>query len=301
MVVTGIPLRMTDWPGESPGLTGNPTSLLPMANPRSHETAFATSRGLIRPKPRAHRMVTGLVLAAGLGAACTTGPDLDAPNAIVIEDPAGRLGPFHGLITDLVTTTAARVDSSLGLRGVTIRVVADGANAIAGYGIGGRSPDAVTVLIYVNPNYPNLGTTLTAKLPAMVAHELHHAKRHRDPGYGGTLLEAMVSEGLADRFSMELLEIGERPWSTALNGGALTQWLDQARAQFDSRNYSHADWFFGSGSIPLWAGYSIGYRLVTDYLTAKPGESAARLVAEPAATFRPSTAGQSIAVSAAHR
>ncbi|MBL8986766.1 MAG: hypothetical protein JNJ80_10885, partial [Gemmatimonadetes bacterium] len=47
-------------------------------------------------------MVTGLVLAAGLGTACTTGPDLDAPNAIVIEDPASRLGPFHGLITDLV-------------------------------------------------------------------------------------------------------------------------------------------------------------------------------------------------------
>ncbi|MCC7133320.1 MAG: hypothetical protein IT352_11755, partial [Gemmatimonadales bacterium] len=116
-----------------------------------------------------------------------------------------------------------------------------------------------------------------------------------------TLLEAMVSEGLADRFSMELLEIGERPWSTALNGAALTQWLDQARAQFDSRNYNHADWFFGSGSIPLWAGYSIGYLLVKDYLTAHPGESAARLVAAPAATFRPSTAGQSIAVPAAHR
>lgn len=288
MVVTGIPRRMADSPVESPGMAGNPASLLPMANPRSHVTAFEAGRGRIRAEPRARRMAAGLLaLATAFGAACTTGPDLDAPNAVVIEDPAGRLAPFQALITDLVTTTAGRVDSSLGLRGVTIRVVPDATNAIAGYGIGGRSPDAVTVLIYVNPNYPNLGTTLTNKLPAMVAHELHHAKRHRDPGYGGTLLEAMVSEGLADRFSMELLEIGERPWSTALSTTALAQWLDQARSQFDSRTYNHADWFFGSGSIPLWTGYSIGYRLVSDYLTAHPPESAASLVAAPAATFRP--------------
>jgi uncharacterized protein YjaZ len=33
---------------------------------------------------------------------------------------------------------------------------------------------------------------------------------------------------------------------------------------------THSQWFFGTGDMPRWAGYTIGSRWVRDYLAARP-------------------------------
>lgn len=127
------------------------------------------------------------------------------PNEVRFNDGAGELREHEAAIRELLTSTLARVTAVLPLTDLTIAVIPDASRAIGGYGVGGFTPNARTVEVYVDPAFPGLAQVLEDRLPPLAAHELHHAKRWGGPGYGRTLLEAMVSEGLADHFSIELL------------------------------------------------------------------------------------------------
>ncbi len=61
-----------------------------------------------------------------------------------------------------------------------------------------------------------------------------------------------------------------------------------ARGDYDNPRYNHWAWFFGSDAceIPRWAGYSLGFALIGDYLERHPGSSAAALATVPSETFR---------------
>ena len=110
--------------------------------------------------------------------------------------------------------------------------------------------------------------------------------RDRGPGYGQSLLEALISEGLADHFAVALLRIPPPPWTHALTAEQLDNALAKARPEFDRRPYDHSRWFFGAGDIPRWTGYALGYHLVTKYLATHPDQTAASLVDVPAGAFR---------------
>jgi Predicted Zn-dependent protease (DUF2268) len=226
--------------------------------------------------------------ACGGGGESPAGPDLTGPNEIRFSDPGGQLPGQEAVIRELVTSAFDRVNGVLPLTGVTITVIVDGSRAISGYGLGGRTLDAAAVEIYVDPAFSNLEQLLTERLPPLVAHELHHARRMRGPGYGRTLLEAMVSEGLADHFSIELMGAPVPPWSNAFPRDETGRYLDVARPELDSTSYDHDRWFFEpSPELPRWTGYTLGFRLVEAYQTAHPGATAAVLVYTPASAFRP--------------
>nr|WP_274517589.1 DUF2268 domain-containing putative Zn-dependent protease [Pseudomonas sp. GM18] len=62
----------------------------------------------------------------------------------------------------------------------------------------------------LDPDNPNLLPSLrTGTLHRQIVHEVHHCLRIAGPGYGWTLGEALVSEGLAGQFVRHLL--GKRP------------------------------------------------------------------------------------------
>lgn len=231
----------------------------------------------------------GLVLAlAVVAATCGNSPASPAslsPNRIIVTDPQQRLKSVAQVLQGTLEETLARAASVLGVSNVTITVTPDAAQAIGGWGVGGFTPNGRTVNLYVDPDFPDLASVVRARMAPMLAHELHHAARFRGPGYGTTLLEACVSEGLADRFAVELLDAVVPPWSTALDG-ELAGWLNRAAQVFDSPGYGHEAWFFGARpDIPRWAGYAIGYHLVTEYQRLHPGATAAFLVTTPASAF----------------
>lgn len=229
-----------------------------------------------------------LLIATGCGDDSPTSPDWNGPTTVRITDLQGALDSHRPLILQLVHDTIDSIRTVHTVSGVTITVFADAGRAIGGYGIGGRTPDATTVEIFVDPAYPDLANVLAARLPGMVAHEMHHVFRWRGPGYGRTLLEAMVSEGLADRFSIELLGVPVPPWSDALTPTEAAAMLDLARPELDATSYDHARWFFGSTpQVPRWTGYTLGYDFVTDYQAAHGGALAIDLVDTPAGAFRP--------------
>ena len=191
------------------------------------------------------------------------------------------------LIEEKITIGITTISSLMPINDLRIRIVGDQQLVIPEIGLGGYNPNAQEVLVAVDVNFNNIEESIEENLIPLLAHEVHHAKRRRSVGYGSTLLQAVITEGLADHFSIEVTGISPPPWSVALSDSELQSWIDTASDLWD-QPYNHGAWFLGTDpNIPRWTGYSIGFELVNDYLLNNPGESATTLNNEPATTFRP--------------
>jgi hypothetical protein len=235
------------------------------------------------------KLVSGAALAAAMacGGGSPSEPGLDLSDAVplpggstlVFEDQ-GQLGERRDDVERLVRATLEK----LPLEGVTVLIRIGTDLVIPEIGFGGRA-DAGTVFIQFDSGGSLWESTLESEFPPLFAHELHHVARLRAVGFNEHLLDALVAEGLADQFSVELLGVPPPLWAVALTGSELELWAERARDKWFNGDYNHAAWFFGTGSVPRWAGYAIGFRLTGDYLASRPGTSAASLHAEPSESF----------------
>lgn len=204
----------------------------------------------------------------------------------LVFEGAAAIAAFRPRIEQVVRETLDAARSVIPVERITIIVGTGTANAIPEIGFGGRA-DGGTVFLGFDPDFAALATTIDADLFPLLAHELHHVARIRAVGYGDNLLGAMVSEGLADHFSIELAGVDPPIWATALSPQQLVTWSSNAQQQWFDGNFDHAGWFFGNGTIPRWTGYTVGFELTGAYLAAHPGRRASDLIAEPATSFIP--------------
>lgn len=117
-------------------------------------------------------------------------------------------------------------------------------------------------------------------------HELHHALRWEGPGYGATLGEALVSEGLAQRFLHEMMDVPPEPFEHAVPAETCEAWRRAAFLSFDDGAYDHDAWFFGTGRQPNWLGYTLGRHMTDRFLARHPQETALSLAHAEAESFR---------------
>ena len=89
-----------------------------------------------------------------------------------------------------------------------------------------------------------------------IAHELHHLARWQHAGYGVTLGEAILSEGIATLYESQVSDWSP-PWSQASLNSTL---IKKALREWDSDTYNHFDWFF-EGEFGRWVGYTIGFQM----------------------------------------
>ena len=200
-------------------------------------------------------------------------------------DARGGLDGLHDWLGARLQAGFARADALLPLGDVDVVVKASGF-VIPEKGHGGYAPEPGVVYVSLDPDNPALRVNENNSPERMIAHELHHAARWDGPGYGASLGAALVSEGLAGHFARAAYGGPPEPWE-ALPEAEWRPCLARAAALWDSRDYDHAEWFFGSGALPRWLGYSIGYRAVDRYLSAHPGDSAASLAHSDHPAFRP--------------
>ena len=169
---------------------------------------------------------------------------------------------------------------------ISIKVTHNPIYIIPEIGIGGFNPGSNEVILSITSEFENFDFVLENYLTLLLAHEIHHAIRRRSVGYGRTLLQAAVSEGLADQFAVEVARLDPPPWALALEVEELDFWIDQAKIIWNNNSYDHASWFFGTDDdIPRWAGYAIGYKLVQIYLKENTDMTAAALHDMPAEQF----------------
>ena len=96
-------------------------------------------------------------------------------------------------------------------------------------------------------------------------------------------LKLLVSEGLADHFTLEVLGGAPDPWCVALPEGQLAAAAAEAEKVLLEPNIDLNRWFRGDrrGILP-WSGYSLGWRLAGGYLARIPDGRASRLARVPA-------------------
>ena len=110
-----------------------------------------------------------------------------------------------------------------------------------------------------------------------------HLIRRDGPGYGKSLGEALVSEGLAGHFVLQVVG-GQADGVDAVRPAQGI--MRQAMNEWARRDYDHARWFGGKGDLRRGTGNSLGHRLIAEHLAQHPDDSAASLAMAPADPFR---------------
>jgi Predicted Zn-dependent protease (DUF2268) len=205
---------------------------------------------------------------------------------VAIGQQAIRSATAAGVSLPEVVTAALNHIGAL-LPGSTTQIgIILGTQVIPEIGVTGfTDPSSGEITITLDPHSQiPYKQTLLEWVPDTLSHEIDHAVRiEGGPGFGNTLEEALISEGLATAFDEEAWPNLHDPWADAVmvpQEAALWQ-----RAQSDlalSGRQVYDEWFFGIGGIPRWTGFTIGYHIVRDYLSRHPNMTAASLIDEPA-------------------
>jgi len=205
-----------------------------------------------------------------------------------ILNASGRLNTYLDLSKKTFNETLKKTGRKIPLKDIDVVIIDNPEATIEEIGIGGVTLNLNCVIISVDSEHKNLAKNYSKALLDSLAHELHHIARWKTVGYGKTLLEAMISEGLADHFANEI--IGKKEphlWDKALSKEQISIFLKRASKEFANKKYDYYAWFFGSKKkqIPKWTAYSLGYCLVEEYIKKHPGATASTLYKAKAEKF----------------
>ncbi len=102
-----------------------------------------------------------------------------------------------------------------------------------------------------------------------VAHELNHTIfyfYHFDRYGKHSLLDDIVTEGLAENFREEVLDKKSAPWAVALTRKEAFEALESMKSLLFSKNHRiRQRILFGDTKYKRWTGYSVGYWLVKEF------------------------------------
>jgi uncharacterized protein YjaZ len=202
-----------------------------------------------------------------------------------IMEASGKLEPFLEIIDDVQKKYLPDICDKLGASDVDIIICDDPSRAIPETGVGGWAFHAHLLTVYIDPQSNDLVKRMATELKSTLAHELNHVTRWRRLGYKETLLESIISDGLADHFDIAINGGSPRPWDIALSNDDCEKYLALAKSVWNDGQYDHPRWYFGTSDIPRWTGYSLGYKLVGDYIAKSGIKEAKTLVGLPAEEF----------------
>lgn len=198
---------------------------------------------------------------------------------------ANVTGSMDGLL-DRIKSAHQRATKTasdlLGIDDVDVVCVADASRAMKEIGVGGFTPNRHLVYVYINPDFD----VAESEIYATLCHELNHARRYDGEGYGKTLFESMIFEGLATAFEAEASK-GDSFVVHELEARSDTlRLIDQTKQEFKSTDFDYLSWFVSDNDkkLPRWTGYEIGYYLVRQYMK-KTNKKASELVLETSTSF----------------
>ncbi len=205
---------------------------------------------------------------------------------IHIQSSSKDLKPFTKVLKSVVESVELSIKKLIPLGDIDIVFYYNPEATLKESGIGGYTPCKNVIFLPLDPKNPNFKKGLKDKFSYTLAHEINHAIRFRTPIPQDTLLEDMISEGLADHFAMEITKRKNPPaWSTAITEKEKKEWFKKASRKWHSPNYDHNAWFYGSKNIPRWTAYTLGYDLITKYLQENPKIKPSEIISADASIF----------------
>ncbi|MDO8452022.1 MAG: DUF2268 domain-containing putative Zn-dependent protease [bacterium] len=206
-----------------------------------------------------------------------------------ILDSSKDLKPFTMELKSVTKSVEALIKKIVPIGDIDVVFYDNPGATLKEIGIGGYTPCANVIFISLDSRNPKFKAGIKNELPNTLVHEINHAIRFRTPISKETLFEAMISEGLADHFAMEVTGRKNPPtWATALSNGQKRTFLKRATKEWSAPTYDHTAWFYGSAAkkIPRWAAYTLGFDLVATYLQKHPKIPASKLISARASIFR---------------
>lgn len=199
-------------------------------------------------------------------------------------DARGALTELRDWLRDSLVETHAKAIALMPIQPLDV-VVQSGGWVVPEKGHMGYAPRPGAIFVTVDPENPALQANAESSFERMFAHELHHAARWDGPGYGSSLGEALVTEGLAGHFAQELYGEPLEPWEL-LPLDVVRAQVKLALQEWDRTDYDHEAWFFGAEDQPRWGGYALGFRLVERFLSEHPDSRASTLANVEARDFQ---------------
>lgn len=118
-------------------------------------------------------------------------------------------------------------------------------------GIACRSVSTNAIELFFDPDNSNTVNSLNRWSGRQIAHELNHIARMSTFPLHNTLLDALISEGLAVYYEEHWQDnFLKSHWGHSLSKEQLrTEWL-KAKNELSSENFDFADWFYGRKGGP---------------------------------------------------
>ena len=111
----------------------------------------------------------------------------------------------------------------------------------------------------------SLAQTLHLWFPRALAHEVNHSVRILGgTGFGTTLLQETISEGIATAFDQAAFPGPPDPSTRAITPAQECALWEKAKPQLSATNLYDL-WMFGGPGVPQWTAFTIGYHIVKDY------------------------------------
>lgn len=156
-------------------------------------------------------------------------------------------------------------------------------------GVGGYTDDKNHIQLSIDPSHKNLSDK---ELFATLVHELSHVKRAYGPGYGTTLFDYMIFEGLGVAFEEEVCK-SNTYYPKYLRSLHDTKQLVKSFSymfDYDDDQYDHMDFIIGNKEkgIPEFAVYSMGLFFVEQYLS-RTNKHASEVLLAPSKIFKQSS------------
>lgn len=113
-------------------------------------------------------------------------------------------------------------------------------------------------------------------IPIAVPHECHHAVRgyHGDT-WQGSIMEAVVAEGLASAFESE---VSGQQAPMSKYPPEVKEWLEEIKTV--GEDWDYREWFSGPSNGRFHVGYKVGKYIVDRALANYPGQTAGQLIHE---------------------
>lgn len=197
----------------------------------------------------------------------------------------GDLGRWRAQIISEIEAARAAVSTLVETHAIDILIQRVAGAGIPEIGMVGHAYRKNLFALTFDPDNANFDRCVAdATIRRQVTHEVHHCLRRAGPGYGRTLGEALVSEGLAGQFTRRLFGNPPEPWERACNAATLRAHHPTIE-ELLALNFDHAAWFYGSdGRRPRWLGYTLGYELAGQWLAQAGDIDAVAWISVPART-----------------
>lgn len=142
-------------------------------------------------------------------------------------------------------------------------------------GCGGYTPSAEWMQLLVDEENKIFGTEeFLTHLKNTLVHEFNHTVRWSHPSYGYTLIESIISEGIATAFEKDYLKM-DVDWGhyTQENIVRFFEIIKEVGKDGLEQTGDHSAYIFGNESIPKFFGYRLGTYIIDEFRKNNPNLS----------------------------